>query len=115
MTDNNDFGSGIDAAKIKYWHKAAAFYDNRRVSIALIGEGRIHGEDDAIAMRPYQASLVCNRAGSELLILSRIEFYRTFKHSADSWRKAIKVSKSKELEYIKRCQNYLSQSKDIIC
>ena len=111
MTDQNDFGSGIDSAKIKYWQKAAAYSDNKRVSIALIGEGRIHGEDDAIAMRPYQASLICNRAGGELLMLSRIEFYRTFKHSSESWRNAVKVSKIKELEYIKRCQNYLSQSR----
>ena len=49
------------------------------VSLALLGERRIHGEDDAIAMRPYQASLVCSLADSEVYILTRIEFYRMFK------------------------------------
>jgi len=114
MAENNEFGQGIDAAKIKYWQKAAAFTDNKCVRISLLGEGRIHGEDDAIAMRPYQSSLVCNVAGSELLVLSRTEFYRTFKHSTDSWRNAVKVAKAKEIEYIKRCQNYLTRSNELI-
>lgn len=65
-------------------------------------------------MRPYQSSLVCNVAESELLVLSRTEFYRTFKHSTDSWRNAVKVAKAKELEYIKRCQNYLTRSNELI-
>ena len=78
MTDKNSFGTGIVATKLKYWQKAAAFSDNKRLRISLIGEGRMHGEDDAIAMRPYQASLICNMAGGELFILSRNEFYRTF-------------------------------------
>ena len=41
------------------------------MKIAIIGEGKVHGEDDAIALRPYQASLICNMNNSELLVMTR--------------------------------------------
>ena len=59
---------------MKYSNAGSTFYDYRKVKIALIGEGRIHGEDDAIAMRPYQASLICSVANSELMILTKTDF-----------------------------------------
>ena len=62
-------------------------------------------------MRPYQASLICNVADSEVLVLTRVDFYRTFKMSTDSWRNAVKNAKSKELEYVKRCRSYLDVNK----
>ena len=65
-------------------------------------------------MRPYQASLVCNVADSELLVLTRVDFYRTFKHSTESWRMAEKHAKDKEQQYISRCQSYLHFTKKII-
>ena len=80
MMTKNNFGQGIEGVKMKQKNKEASFTDNKNVKIALLGEGRIHGEDDAIAMRPYQASLVCSVAQSELLVLTRVEFYRTYKN-----------------------------------
>ena len=47
------FGHGIQSTKIEYSNKEAAFSDFKRIRIALIGEGRIHGEDDIIAERVY--------------------------------------------------------------
>ena len=44
---------GIESTKIEYQQQAAAFSDYRQVKIALLGEGRIHGEDDVVAQRPY--------------------------------------------------------------
>jgi len=49
----------------------------------------VYGEDDAIAMRPYQTSLVCNLADSEVYILTRVEFFRMFKQSAECWKNAV--------------------------
>ena len=83
----------------------------RPVKIALIGEGQIHGEDDAIAVRPYSATLKCNMADSELLMLPRVEFYRTFRHSQESWNEAVAGARMKEKEYIKRCRCYLRSNK----
>ena len=88
--------------------------DFRPVKIALIGEGQIHGEDDAISMRPYQASLRCSLNDSELLILSRTDFYRTFKASEQSWRNALRFAMLKEGEYISRCKSYLTMNKLVL-
>ena len=86
MTKNN-FGQGIAGVKMKQKNKEAYFIDNKNVKIALLGEGRIHGEDDAITMRPYQASLICSVANSELLVLNRAEFYRTYKNGVtECWQ-----------------------------
>ena len=60
------------------------------VKVAILGEGRTHGEDDAISMRPYKASLVCSKNDSELLILTREQFWRIFKNSPESWKAALK-------------------------
>ena len=65
-------------------------------------------------MRPYQASLTCTVAGSELLIFTRTDFYRVFKAQSDSWKYALKYAKQKELEYINRCRCYLDINKQII-
>ena len=43
------FGKGMESTKLKYSNKDAAQNDLKQVKIALIGEGRIHGEDDCIA------------------------------------------------------------------
>ena len=75
----NQFGTGIKSTKMEYSQKEAAFSDFKNVKIAYIGEGMLHGEDDAIEDRPYQASLICNIAGSELFIFTKVEFYRAFK------------------------------------
>ena len=62
--------SRVDATKVEF--KQTKFRQNayKRVKIALIGEGQIHGEDDAISMRPYCATLRCHSHG-ELLALNR--------------------------------------------
>ena len=39
--------------------KNLATHKYKRVKIAIIGEGRVYGDDDAIAVRPYQSSLKC--------------------------------------------------------
>ena len=93
----------------------APVQDNKRVKIALLGEGRIHGEDDAIAMRPYQSSLICNVASSELLSLTRVEFYRTYKQSVNNcWQEALRLAQIKEFAYIQRCRSYLDVNKAIL-
>ena len=107
------FGRGIESTKIQYSNKEAAFSDFRQVKIALIGEGRIHGEDDTIAMRPYNASLICSVANSELFVMTRKEFQRIFKQS-EAWKNALKHAKSKEKEYIGRCNHYLDINKEVI-
>jgi len=48
---------------------------------------------------------------SELLVLSRVDFYRTFKLSNDSWKHAVRQAKLKEKEYIGRCRSYLDINK----
>lgn len=79
MNQRNEFGNGIEATKVEFAQKQAPFTAFKPVKIALIGEGQIHGEDDAISMRPYQASLRCTLNDSELLVLTRVDFYRMFK------------------------------------
>lgn len=95
------------SSKMEYTQKQSASTNFKRVKIALIGEGQVHGEDDAITMRPYQASMTCTKSGSELLILSRVDFYRTFKGSSLCWNHSLLQAKLKENEYIKRCRQYL--------
>ena len=92
----NQFGTGITSTKMEYSQKEAAFNDFREVKIAYLGEGMLHGEDDAIENRPYQASLICNVAGSELFIFTKVEFYRAFKNKQDSWTNAVRQAKEKE-------------------
>ena len=58
----------------------------------MIGEGRIHGEDDAIGERAYKSSLICNVADSELLIMTRVEFERMFKSTTECWNNAVKYA-----------------------
>ena len=84
MMSSNNFGQAIESVKMKQKNSEAQFSDNKNFKIALLCEGRIYGEDDAIAMRPYQSSLICNVANSELLVLTRVEFYRTYKHSLNN-------------------------------
>ena len=99
---------------MQFTQKEALYTDFKRVKVALLGEGRIHGEDDAIALRPYQASLICSVSGSEAYELTRAEFYRAFKTQSDCWKTALKSAKEKEVEYIKRCRSYLDTNKEII-
>ena len=106
----DDFGH-IKSAKTDFIQKSSILPIYKRVNIALLGEGQIHGDDDAITMRPYQASLICTVADSEVLVLSRTEFYRTFKLSADGWKQAVRQAKLKENEYLRRCRNYLDMTK----
>ena len=80
----------------------------------MIGEGRIHGEDDIIAERVYQASLTCNVKESELLVLTQADFYRVFRQSEDSWLNAVKHARNKEKEYLIRCRSYLDTGKLVI-
>ena len=86
----------------------------KRVTFALIGEGRTHGDDDAIAMRPYTSSLKCNVPEGVVLILGRAEFQRIFKSSNASMKRAINRAKEKEMTYVGRCQEYLSINKLVI-
>ena len=44
---------------IKEKEKRLTTHKFKRVNIAIIGEGRVYGDDDAIAVRPYQSSLRC--------------------------------------------------------
>ena len=99
-----EFGQAIQSSKLEYTQKQEAEMNMKRVNIARIGEGQVHGEDDAIAMRPYQASLTCTVSGSELFVLSRVDFYRTFKQSTSSWNHSLHQAKLKEEEYVKRCR-----------
>ena len=71
-----------------------------RIKIALLGQGQLHGEDDAISERPYQSSLICNKSGSEIFMMTKADFLRTFQLSQDSWRKAVKHAKLKEHAYV---------------
>jgi len=84
------------------------------VTVALIGEGRSHGDDDAIAMRPYTSSLKCNVPEGVVLILGRAEFQRIFKGSNANMNRAVKRAKEKEMTYVGRCQEYLSLNKLVI-
>ena len=79
--DKNRFGDGIECTKIDYAQKDAAFQDYKYVKIALLGEGRLYGEHDAVADRPYKSSVICSVADSEMLVLSKTDFQRTFKSS----------------------------------
>lgn len=88
--------------------------ENKRFSLALLGKGRLHGEDDAVSMRPYSSSLICSKAGSEVFRLSRVEFYRMFKSNSDCWAKAMKFAQEKENKLIRRCKSYLYTSKDCV-
>ena len=65
-------------------------------------------------MRPYQASLRCTLNDSELLVITRVDFYRMFKQSQESWKNAVKQAKDKENEYLKRCRSYLDMNKLIV-
>ena len=107
------FGRGIESTKVRHVNKEAAFSDYKHVKIALIGEGRLHGEDDCIALRPYHASLICSVADSELYTMTRKEFYRIF-HMSDNWKNAMKHAKAKEKEYISRCQHYLDINVEVL-
>lgn len=51
--------------------------------------------------------MTCMLSGSEVLVLSRVDFYRTFKNSAVSWNHSLRQAKIKEREYVKRCRKYL--------
>ena len=107
-------GKGIETTKYEFNQKQAVFPEFKSVKIALIGAGQVHGEDDAIAMRPYQASLKCTVSGSQILVLSRSEFYRMFKNQQECWRSALSQAKTKEKEYIKRCRSYLDVNKQLV-
>ena len=48
--------------------------NNKRISIAFIGEGSVHGDDDCIAMRPYSTSLVCSTSESEVIMMTKENF-----------------------------------------
>ena len=74
----------------------------------------MHGEDDVIGQRPNQSTLTCNVADSELLVLTKMDFYRTFKHADSSWKNALKHAKKKEQTYILRCQSYLTLGKKVL-
>lgn len=84
------------------------------MTVALIGEGRSHGDDDCIAMRPYRSSLKCNVAEGVVLILGRAEFQRIFKSSNANMNRAVNRAKDKEMTYVGRCQEYLSMNKLVI-
>ena len=84
------------------------------VKIALLGPRQIHGEDDVFAMRPFSATLRCTKPDSELYVLNRADFYRTFKLSQDSWIFAFEQAKAKEKMYIKRCHGYLDSCKEVL-
>ena len=64
----------MESEKIVFKQSKFRQFAYRRVKIGLIGEGQIHGEDDAISMRPYQASLRCTVPNSEVLVLARETF-----------------------------------------
>ena len=43
----------MESTKVEFKHKKFQQNVYKRVKIAMIGMGQIHGEDDAITMRPY--------------------------------------------------------------
>jgi len=65
-------------------------------------------------MRPYHSSLKCTVTSSELLVLSREDFYRTFKLSNESWKNALRQAQRKEALYISRCRSYLHINKLVL-
>ena len=101
---------GIESTKIEYQQQAAAFSDYRQVKIALLGEGRIHGEDDVVAQRPYQASLICSLNDSELYVWTRADFQRAFR-PGEAWTSAVSHAQAKEVEYVDRCRSTLDVHK----
>lgn len=78
--------------------------------MALIGEGQIHGEEDAISMRPYQASLRCHATG-ELLALDKKKFQNMFKECANG---ALEHARIKEKKYLERCRGYLDMNRQVL-
>ena len=46
--------------------------------------------------------------------MTRVDFYRMFKQSQESWRNAVNQAKLKEKEYISRCRSYLDMNKLIV-
>ena len=73
----------------------------------MIGEGQLHGEDDAVALRPYQSSLRCNTPHSEVYILNRLAFFNMFKSSTACWTQTLSLTQLKETKYSTRCKFYL--------
>ena len=74
----------------------------------------MHGEDDAISMRPYQSTLTCTENNSEIYIMQRNEFYRTFKTSPEVWKRVVHHAKAKEQYCLVRCRQYLETTK-LVC
>ena len=104
----------MESEKIVFKQSKFRQFAYRRVKIGLIGEGQIHGEDDAISMRPYQASLRCTVPNSEVLVLARETFYTYFKTNQECWKNALKQAKIKEEEYIRRCRSYLDMNRVVL-
>ena len=75
--------------------KKLAISKYKRIKVAIICEGQIYGDDDAIAVRPYQSSLKCITPEAQALALSRGEFQRTFRASYESKRSAINQAKER--------------------
>ena len=74
----------------------------------------MHGEDDAISNRVYQSSLICHTSGSELFVMSKADFQRTFKASSEAWKRALHHAKLKEHGYVSRCSHYLDVNKEVV-
>lgn len=103
MRKKLEYGQGLGKAKTV-----------QKLKIAFLGSGQVHGEDDAISLRPYQSSLLCTENHSEVFVMLRNEFYRTFKVTAETWKFVVEHAKAKEQYCIQRCRQYLETTKLII-
>ena len=46
--------------------------------------------------------------------MTRVDFYRMFKQSQESWRQALKLAELKAMEYSTRCRSYLDINNQIV-
>jgi hypothetical protein len=67
-----------------------------------------------IKQRHCNSSLVCNLNDSEIFMMTREDFIRTFHVTESAWSKATGIANAKEFAYVNRCSHYLEVSKALL-
>ena len=91
----------IQRTKMEYgYHRDEEERVTKNVKIALIGRGQVFGDDDVTMQRAYQSSLVCSENDSEVYLMPRSEFFRTFRQNPDVWKRVADLIKHKQQYYL---------------
>ena len=57
-----------------------------KIKIAIIGTGKVFGEDDIVLKRPYSNTLRCLERDSEAYIMPKDDFIRLFRGNENAWK-----------------------------